>query len=209
MNYIIAIVGASGSGKTTISRAMAQAGIPDIVSYTTRSMRPGETQGIEHFFISHQEAIDIIATKAIAAYTEFGGQMYFTTMDQLSAHPYCSYVIDEPGLQMLQSMLDTDEFEVIPVFVQRNADDIRAQIGADRIARDDNRAWFERNYYDIFVTNDAPDVHHLQEWAYRFALALLAVLPVRGRILRRCELHASDSLISHIINILNNVKSAL
>ena len=209
MNYIIAIVGPSGSGKTTISRAMAEAGIPDIVSYTTRPMRSGETQGVEHRFITHQEAIELIETNAIAAYTEFGGEMYFTTIDQLSEHSYCTYVIDEDGLQMLQTMLDTDEFEVIPVFVQRNAADIKAQVDAARMARDENRSWFCRDYYDILINNDAVDVHQLREWAYRFALALLAVLPVRGRILRRCELHTSDTRISHIINILNNVKSAL
>lgn len=209
MNYIIAIVGPSGSGKTTISRAMAEGGIPDIVSYTTRPMRPGETQGVEHRFITHAEAISIIETQAIAAYTEFGGEMYFTTLDQLREHQYCTYVIDETGLQMLQSMLDVDEFEVITVFVQRNAEDIKAQIDAARMARDENRSWFMRDYYDIQIINDAPDAHQLREWAYRFALALLAVLPVRGRILKRCELHTAASHISHIINTLNNVRSAL
>lgn len=209
MNYIIAIVGPSGSGKTTISRAMAEAGIPDIVSYTTRPMRPGETQGVEHLFISHEEAISMIETKAIAAYTEFGGEMYFTTIEQLHQHTYCTYVIDEIGLQMLQSMIDVDEFEVIPVFVQRNADDIKAQVDAARIDRDEHRSWFSRDYYDILVNNDATDEHQLREWAFRFALALLAVIPVRGHIIKRCELHTSDTRISQIINIINNVRSAL
>lgn len=209
MNYIIAIVGPSGSGKTTISRAMAEGGIPDIVSYTTRPMRPGETQGVEHRFITHHEAISIIETKAIAAYTEFGGEMYFTTLDQLREHPYCTYVIDEDGLQMLQSMTADIGFEVIPVFVQRNADDIKETVDAARMARDEHRSWFSRDYYDILVNNDAPDPQQLREWAFRFALALLAVIPVRGRILKRCALQTSDSRISHIINILNNVQPAV
>lgn len=209
MNYIIAIVGPSGSGKTTISRAMAEAGMPDIVSYTTRPMRPGETQGIEHRFISHEEAISIIETQAIAAYTEFGGYLYFTTISQLCEHPYCTYVIDENGLQMLQSSVSEQGFEVIPVFVSRNADDIKATVDAERIKRDEQRSWFARDYYDIIINNDASSVGQLSEFAFRLALSLMCVLPVRNGIVRRCELSASDTRTIHIINTLNNVSSAL
>lgn len=205
MNYIIAIVGASGSGKTTISRAMAEAGIPDIVSYTTRPMRPGETQGVEHIFITHEEAIALIETHEIAAYTEFGGYIYFTTSDQILSHQYCTYVVDETGLLMLQSNFE-ERAEVIPVFVERS--EIGADVTDERRQRDDGRQWLGSGHYDIIVSNDAEDLTRLREWSQRFALAILSVLPVRGR-LHRCRLHTSDTRLPTIINKLNNVKSAL
>ena len=45
MPIVIAIVGPSGSGKTTMANIMAENGIPTIVSFTTRPMRDGETNG--------------------------------------------------------------------------------------------------------------------------------------------------------------------
>lgn len=205
MNYIIAIVGASGSGKTTISRAMAEAGIPDIVSYTTRPMRPGETQGVEHNFITHQEAIGILEQQEIAAYTEFGGYLYFTTMRQLFEHKYCTYVVDEPGLLMLQSNM-ADRAEIIPVFVRR--DQMGAEVDQQRRDRDAGRHWLGLQHYDLIIENDAPDGHTLHEWAFRFAVSLLAVIPLRGGV-HRCRLNTADPRFITIINKINNVRSAL
>lgn len=205
MNYIIAIVGASGSGKTTISRAMAEAGIPDIVSYTTRPMRPGETQGVEHIFISHHEAIDMIESHEIAAYTEFGEYLYFTTVDQILQQKYCTYVVDEDGLLMLQSNF-AERAEIIPVFVRRST--LSEEVSPERIARDSSRHWLARSCFDIIIENDAPDLQTLRDWSFRFAVAVLSVLPVRHE-LHRCTLHTSDTRVSNIINHINNVKSAL
>lgn len=53
---IIAIVGRSGSGKTYMAEFLRKKmNIPTIVSYTTRRKRPGETDGVEHFFIGSEQ----------------------------------------------------------------------------------------------------------------------------------------------------------
>ena len=53
---IIAIVGRSGNGKTYMAEFLRKKmNIPTIVSYTTRRKRPGETDGMEHFFIGSEQ----------------------------------------------------------------------------------------------------------------------------------------------------------
>lgn len=52
---IINIVGASGSGKTTIGNFLKSKGIPELVSHTTRPMREGEKEGNPYYFITKEE----------------------------------------------------------------------------------------------------------------------------------------------------------
>lgn len=71
------------------------------VSYTTRGIRPGETDGVEHKFISIEEADKILENKNnILAYTEINGCKYFTTVDQLKE--YNVYIIDPNGIKDLK-----------------------------------------------------------------------------------------------------------
>ena len=51
---IVAIIGASGSGKTVLSLEMKRYGYPVICSYTTRPMRTGEVSGIDHIFVDEK-----------------------------------------------------------------------------------------------------------------------------------------------------------
>lgn len=53
--YVICIVGESGSGKTTLSRIFDELGVKAICSYTTRRMREGEVNNIDHIFVSQDE----------------------------------------------------------------------------------------------------------------------------------------------------------
>ena len=72
---IIAIVGRSGNGKTYMAEFLRKKmNIPTIVSYTTRRKRPGETDGVEHFFIGSEQVPE---GDDMLAYTVFGGEQYF------------------------------------------------------------------------------------------------------------------------------------
>lgn len=72
------------------------------VSYTTRGMRPEETDGVEHHFLEIEEAEKMIKEKKddILAYTEINGCKYFTTKDQLK--DYNVYIIDPNGIKNLK-----------------------------------------------------------------------------------------------------------
>ena len=77
---IYAVVGASGCGKNTATQIMEELGIPSLVSFTTRDMRPGEINGKEHWFVPENY---IPPKDRMLAYTYFGGKHYWTTIDQI------------------------------------------------------------------------------------------------------------------------------
>lgn len=52
---IYVIIGPSGSGKTTLGDYYRSLGIKELVSHTTRGMRPGEADGISYHFVDEEE----------------------------------------------------------------------------------------------------------------------------------------------------------
>lgn len=78
----------SGTGKTSICRDFLKL-CPDIrfsVSFTTRSPRPGETNGVDYFFISEAAFIEQINAGAFAEWVENYGYYYGTTMASMQDH---------------------------------------------------------------------------------------------------------------------------
>ena len=90
--FIFLLIGASGSGKTTITEQLEQRyGLKSIQSYTTRKPRyDGETG---HIFVSDEE-FDKLTD--MVAYTEFAGNRYCATAEQVETHDL--YVIDPDGI---------------------------------------------------------------------------------------------------------------
>jgi len=71
------------------------------ISYTTRLQRLGETDGVEHLFISEEKADEILKDKdKILAYTEINNRRYFTLTDQMKDHNV--YIIDPNGIKDIQ-----------------------------------------------------------------------------------------------------------
>ena len=52
---IIVLMGASGSGKTTIGIYLKELGIPEIISHTTRPKREGEVDGVTYYYVTKEE----------------------------------------------------------------------------------------------------------------------------------------------------------
>lgn len=55
MNRLIIICGKTNSGKSTLKNALLQHGFESIVTYTTRSPRLGEVNGVDYHFVSEKE----------------------------------------------------------------------------------------------------------------------------------------------------------
>lgn len=203
--YIIALVGPSGAGKTTISLAM-QDNAHAVVSYTTRPMRPTEQDGREHYFITEQEADRIIEHDELIAFTCIAGYRYFTTVGQFQKPGFYTYVIDEAGLIMLNHIAGQHEdLFVIPVYISRDAAIIANTIDAERILRDKERKTLPDENYRIKVYNNAPSEQHLKSWAQLFAMALkLAILDNRMDTDHTVSVSAIDlsfvNIFNHIIN---------
>jgi guanylate kinase len=148
---IIAIAGLSGSGKTLAANILKErAGVPNIVSFTTRPMRRGETNGVEHFFVSESE---MPPQEEMLAYTKFGGCHYWATVSQLPASGKCVYVIDEKGLLMMKEKFG-QRFDIRSVYIQRDLSELQASIEQGRLDRDRDRIFLDRYFYDAVIENN-------------------------------------------------------
>lgn len=138
---IYCIMGRSASGKTTISNEISKrTGIKTVKSYTTRPMRTSENpETSDHIFISENNVSKY--KNDYAAYTEINGYKYFTTMSMFKKEKNWIYVIDPYGYKALKDTLDSNEFEIIPIYIQRDSEKAR-QGAVDR--GDDISKWEER-----------------------------------------------------------------
>lgn len=155
---IIAIVGESGSGKTSLSLFLQErVNVPAIVSYTTRPMREGEQDGVEHYFVDDNQAPQ---PKDAFAYTEFGGFRYWTNEKQFTQNRVVTYVVDEKGLLEMIEKWD-DKYCILSVLVQRPEN----PTDEHRKNRDKGRVSISPESYDVVLVNDGT----LQEF-YREAI---------------------------------------
>lgn len=77
---IIVLLGASGSGKSTIENELAtHHGFEKIISYTTRTPRPGEVNARDYYFTTNDTFKVMIGTGILAEYDEYSqGRLYGT-----------------------------------------------------------------------------------------------------------------------------------
>lgn len=98
---IIALVGKSGSGKSTMAKALAKKGYPEIVSHTTRPMRDGE-KGNEYIFSDKQMFEESLKDGDVFEWTEFGGNYYWTLHSDFEGVINACIVVDPNGSNKLK-----------------------------------------------------------------------------------------------------------
>lgn len=78
---LVVVSAPSGAGKTTLCREVRNV-VPDLaysVSYTTRSKRPGEVDGVDFHFVSEATFREMIARNEFAESAEVHGNLYGTS----------------------------------------------------------------------------------------------------------------------------------
>ena len=161
---IYAIVGPSGSGKSTLVKFLEEeVGIPQLVSHTTRPMRPGEEQGREHWF---DDDICMPSREKMLAYAHFGGFHYWVALSQLDEYDVCTYIIDEAALVEMINKFG-DRYDIVPIYIEREYDE---SIGEDRINRDKDRMSLPREFYKAIIKNNGTLDGFLEESAIVFNL---------------------------------------
>ncbi len=157
----------SGAGKTTISHKLL-AGDTEIclsVSATTRPMRPGEVDGQDYHFVSHQEFDRMVANDEFYEWAQVFGHCYGTPKVQIrqglkDGQDYL-FDIDWQGTQQLYQK---DQQDVVRVFLLPPSIEAlqqrltgRGTDTADVIAARMERARAEISHwdgYDYVVVND-------------------------------------------------------
>ncbi len=80
----------SGAGKTSLVKALLKAdpAIRLSVSYTTRAPRPGETDGRDYHFVSHEQFHKLLAQNEFLEHAEVYGNFYGTSKSVISRELY-------------------------------------------------------------------------------------------------------------------------
>lgn len=124
MKRIIGISGLSGSGKDTIANYIRDTyDIKLICSATTRPMRDYETNGVEHIFLTDEEADKRLDTEQILAYTynEETGIRYFATEADL-VDDIMIYIINPDGIRWFNE--NVKGIEMISIYVDLDVNTI-------------------------------------------------------------------------------------
>lgn len=86
-SMVIALVGQTASGKSTLARYLEQHGFERIILYTTRPKRDGERDGLDYHFLSDDEFTEKAECGFFAETTEynaeFGHVRYGTSKESL------------------------------------------------------------------------------------------------------------------------------
>lgn len=73
---IIVLIGASGSGKSTVGRRLEESGVPQLVSFTTREKRVGEAHGVDYYFTDKKTIEGLHIGVSISEISEYNDNYY-------------------------------------------------------------------------------------------------------------------------------------
>ena len=160
----------SGAGKTTLSRRLLAADptITMSVSVTTRPPRPGEVDGKDYHFITHEEFARLRDRNDLLEYAEVFGNFYGTpkrpVAEALQVGRDVLFDIDWQGTQQLAQAMEED---LVRIFIlPPSAEELRerligrAQDSASTVAKRMAKAADEISHwpeYDYVIVNENVD----------------------------------------------------
>lgn len=186
----------SGAGKTSLVKALRSeiSGISLSVSHTTRSMRPGEQDGVDYHFVAPGNFEELIAAGDFLEYAEVFGNFYGTSRSaveaQLQQGEDVLLEIDWQGARQIREQMPENQSifilppsrEALQQRLEARGQDSDEVISKRMLAARAEMVHF--NEYDYLVVNDDFDV----------ALSELRsiVLANRARTVRQAERYASQ-----------------
>lgn len=99
---ILLLLGPSGCGKTTLGQKLAEVGIPELVSHTTRAMRKGEIPGRSYHFVTPEEFNQIQMIESVCYAGKQYGISYQEVEAKLKEHSQVFAVVDINGVRCIK-----------------------------------------------------------------------------------------------------------
>jgi guanylate kinase len=120
-SFAVAICAPSGTGKTTVTRALVQRSEDLVfsVSATTRPARPAEQPGVDYHFVSRDEFEAMIAQGELLEWAEVHGELYGTPRVNLEeaerqAKPLILDIDVQGAWQVVRARSDTVTIFLLP-----------------------------------------------------------------------------------------------
>ena len=131
MPQVFVITGPSGVGKGTLIRLLRER-MPELelaVSATTRRPRPGETQGVDYWFLTDEEFDDRVADGDFVEHAEYSGRRYGTLRSELdrrigAGHPVLLEIEVQGARQVRRTMPEALQIFIAPP----SADELRSRL---------------------------------------------------------------------------------
>lgn len=147
MKNLILVIGRTGSGKDTLVRQAQEVfKASSVPSYTDRPIRPTETDGVEHTFLTKEQFDEVMEKEQVFAYTKIGetGYRYCSTVEMLNRLPSDTifYIIDPSGYHFCNKFRDQFNMRVIYVMADDETREKRA------VARNGESAAFKKREED-------------------------------------------------------------
>lgn len=128
---MIVVTGPSGAGKGTLIRALVER-IPELevaVSATTRTLRPGETDGVEYHFLSEPEFVRRIEAGEFIEHVEYvSGKRYGTLRSELDRIAgrgrVCVLELELEGALRIQDDVDGS----VTLFIAADVDELERRL---------------------------------------------------------------------------------
>lgn len=113
---IVILIGASGSGKSSIEKILADKyGYGKIISYTTRPPRNGEVDGIDYNFIDNKTFADMIDFNLFAEYDEYSQNRLYGTLESDYKDGNKVVVLTPNGFRKIKQNCETDNIYTVLV----------------------------------------------------------------------------------------------
>ncbi|MBT3518867.1 MAG: guanylate kinase [Candidatus Marinimicrobia bacterium] len=168
MKNLITISAPSGSGKTTLCKALQKV-MTDIewsTSYTTRSQRDIELDGVDYNFISHDEFEDLIVSQNLAEWENVHGFYYGTPKSTLeNAIEYDKTILlemDVKGAIRINELYPENSFSIfiIPPSIQHLRERLKNR-GSDsdkrieiRLQRFQQEMGYQERFDHVMINED-------------------------------------------------------
>lgn len=166
MKKIILIAGKACAGKDTlVKRLMNETNLPMALSFTTRPMRTGETQGVEYDFIDEKSFWDLYGCNMLAEHTSYqvaNGDTWFygLTKEELEKDDYVLAIVNPDGVKQIKAIYEdkaiviyitADDKERIYRYIERDKANNVAECCRRFLADENDFNGFE---YDYKIVND-------------------------------------------------------
>ena len=138
------MVGASGSGKTTIGKELEELGVRSLLSFTTREPREGEYNMVDYRFISIAELGNRLCEGNVVEMTKYNGNTYGLLREDVKSAMGNGndvyFICDKNGASQIKEMYPE---QCVTIFLKT---DVKTMIDRMRRRGDDSESILSRVY---------------------------------------------------------------